>query len=145
MVGVGDGPWEMMKCFDDQLTEAKFDNFQFVNYTEIKEKYSKNTNIDAIFAMNALMEIPMQYKFIKENGLMNVPSENSIIASAPPVPPNAPIERLSNENNLCAICFEGINNHVFQCGHMICDGCKNTIHNCHICRTEIQTITRVYI
>ena len=141
MVGVGDGPWDMMECFDDKLTDSRFDNFQFVNYTEIKKKYGEYSNLDAIFAMNALMEIPMQYKFIKENGLMNLSVENRPMPSAPP---NSPIGGRSNEN-ICAICLENNNDHVFQCGHMICGDCKDSIDTCHICREAIQNITRVYM
>lgn len=60
MVGVGDGPWEMMEDFDDNLHRAgrKFDNFQFVAY----DRVTRNArNPQAAFALNALMEIPGVY------------------------------------------------------------------------------------
>jgi hypothetical protein len=67
VVGVGDGPWGSMKTFDDGLTERKFDNFQFVNFHEIMNKAE---NPEAAFALNALMEIPEQYKYLKQAGLI---------------------------------------------------------------------------
>ncbi|KAL4239576.1 hypothetical protein ACF0H5_000387 [Mactra antiquata] len=68
VVGVGDGPWGSMKTFDDGLTERKFDNFQFVNFYEVMKDAD---NPEAAFALNALMEIPEQYSYLKQAGLIH--------------------------------------------------------------------------
>nr|XP_043617578.1 E3 ubiquitin-protein ligase RGLG2-like [Erigeron canadensis]XP_043617579.1 E3 ubiquitin-protein ligase RGLG2-like [Erigeron canadensis] len=62
LVGVGDGPWDMMREFDDNIPARDFDNFQFVNFTEIMAKNVPPIRKETEFALSALMEIPTQYK-----------------------------------------------------------------------------------
>ena len=69
LVGVGDGPWKIMHEYDDQLPQRRFDNFQFVEFLEKKSSlFSRDDEED--FAVQALMEIPDQYRAIKSLGLL---------------------------------------------------------------------------
>ncbi|KAI8533572.1 hypothetical protein RHMOL_Rhmol10G0020900 [Rhododendron molle] len=70
LVGVGDGPWDMMKEFDDNIPARAFDNFQFVNFTEIMSKKVSPSRKETEFALAALMEIPSQYKATLELNIL---------------------------------------------------------------------------
>ncbi|KAF3508655.1 hypothetical protein F2Q69_00000582 [Brassica cretica] len=85
LVGVGDGPWDMMREFDDNIPSRAFDNFQFVNFTEIMSKNKAQSLKETEFALSALMEIPQQYKATLELNLLG--RRNGNIQERFPLPP----------------------------------------------------------
>ncbi|GFP88317.1 E3 ubiquitin-protein ligase rglg1 [Phtheirospermum japonicum] len=87
VVGVGDGPWDMMQEFDDNLPARAFDNFQFVNFTDIMSKKVEHSRKEAEFALSALMEIPTQYQATIELSILGHQTGNAPnrVALSPPV------------------------------------------------------------
>ncbi|XP_078158156.1 E3 ubiquitin-protein ligase RGLG3-like isoform X4 [Carex rostrata] len=89
LVGVGDGPWDMMREFDDNIPTRSFDNFQFVNFTEIMSKNVSQTRKETEFALASLMEVPLQYKATLELGILGRVSSKSPGRVPLPPPPGS--------------------------------------------------------
>ncbi|VDO66955.1 unnamed protein product [Heligmosomoides polygyrus] len=70
VVGVGDGPWDMMKVFDESLPKRPWDNFHFTEFHEIMRRASGQSEGDVKLAVQSLLEIPDQYRCICELGLL---------------------------------------------------------------------------
>jgi len=56
------------------------------------------------------------------------------------------VERLHDleEQYKCTICMESKITVVFNCGHVSCSKCVETLKLCHMCRKPIQTKTNIY-
>ncbi|CAK7326027.1 unnamed protein product [Dovyalis caffra] len=157
LVGVGDGPWEDMKRFDDKIPAREFDNFQFVNFTEIMSKNATLSEKETAFALAALMEIPFQYKAAIEFGIIGRATGRAkkIVPRPPPVPysrrpvldrepTNVSSPVLDERTQACPICLTNGKDLAFGCGHMTCRDCGSRVSNCPICRRPINSRIRLF-
>ncbi|PON34235.1 43kDa postsynaptic protein [Trema orientale] len=165
LVGVGDGPWDMMKEFGDNIPARPFDNFQFVNFTEIVSKNADRSQKEAEFALAALMDIPSQYKATIELNILGnqegkspqrfpipppvVSSRSHPTSFRPSSPPYIiestfvssapPASRYAYDNQVCPICLTDPKDMTYGCGHQTCSECGKDLKKCPICRIPIST------
>ena len=119
VVGVGDGPFDQMREFDDRLPQRKFDNFQFVDMTALEREVSRRhgraawndsnssnnslSSFDAAFAMQCLMEVPEQLREMKRLGLIGEPTARRlperVTVKAPPDGRGGESARRHNQRN----------------------------------------------
>ncbi|XP_010092471.2 E3 ubiquitin-protein ligase RGLG4 [Morus notabilis] len=157
LVGVGDGPWEDMRNFDDKIPARDFDNFQFVNFTDIMTKSTSSSDKETAFALAALMEVPIQYKAAVEFGILGrtTGKAKKVVARPPPAPYSRPSlpRQLSNSpadaadersQMVCPICLTNGKDLAFDCGHMTCRDCGARVSVCPICRKPINSRLRVF-
>lgn len=67
VIGVGDGPWDVMEDFDKKLVNRHFDNFRFCNYHKC---VCEARNPQAAVALSALQLVPDQYACIRKFNLI---------------------------------------------------------------------------
>lgn len=104
LVGVGDGPWDMMHEFDDNIPSRAFDNFQFVNFTEIMSKNVAPSRKETEFALAALMEIPSQYKATIELNILG--GRKGSAPQRVALPPPRGVPSFSNPKSSRSMSFE---------------------------------------
>lgn len=158
-VGVGDGPFDIMEEFDDKLPQREFDNFQFVNFNKVRERaISKNICVEIQFAIDALQEIPEQYKYLKHQKKLTLPGTSQLNKRWEYIHPTVDtmlgptiplISQNSNQTdeNLCPICLTNKADGVLvPCGHTICfsGNCSASLTKCHICRGNIEKKIKFY-
>ncbi|KAF0909131.1 hypothetical protein E2562_031634 [Oryza meyeriana var. granulata] len=128
LVGVGDGPWDMRQ-FDDNIPSRAFDNFQFVNFTEIMSRPVPASKKEAEFALSALMEIPEQFKAAINLQLLGYhclikPNKRNLLAMGHQKKTSAPSQDSDiGDQQTCPICWLQAKNLAFGCGHQTCSDC----------------------
>ncbi|KAK2656305.1 hypothetical protein Ddye_009357 [Dipteronia dyeriana] len=163
VVGVGDGPWDSMQQFDDNIPQRSFDNFQFVNFTKITTENTDASKKEAEFALAALMEIPVQYKATLclqsfHGGLVAGPrtkplpppreviDHDNAVKSVPHMTnfETTPTEPTTSAEAVCPICLTNLKDMAFGCGHTTCKDCGSAIESCPMCREPITIRLRLY-
>ncbi|GAB2218612.1 hypothetical protein Droror1_Dr00001838 [Drosera rotundifolia] len=171
LIGVGDGPWETMKQFDDNIPQRAFDNFQFVNFTNIMSENKETSKKEAAFALAALMEIPFQYRATlhlqgnesknmvhrrplppprevadHDNALRAIPQMTTQVPTqSVSVGEPASVEQSAPVEQSCPICLTRPKNMAFQCGHTTCMDCGAQLERCHLCRVPITARIRLFM
>lgn len=158
LVGVGDGPWDAMKQFDDNIPHRAFDNFQFVNFTKIMSENTDTSKKETAFALAALMEIPFQYRATQSISHVKEAVTGPRIRPLPPptevtghtssdksIPDSSPqTQETASGEQVCPICLTNPKNLAFGCGHLTCKDCGASLPTCPLCRQPITTRLRLY-
>ncbi|KAM5571862.1 E3 ubiquitin-protein ligase RGLG1-like [Rosa sericea] len=151
VVGVGDGPWDMVMKFDREIPGQAFDNFQFVNAADILSENMKSSRKEVKFASEALRQLPYQYKAIQELGILGATRENAVSRIPLPLPcyssgfvgsDRAPHV---SDNHLCPVCLSAQKDMAFRCGHQTCRECGYFLEKCPICRSAIDLKIELFV
>ncbi|CAA6672400.1 unnamed protein product [Spirodela intermedia] len=165
VVGVGDGPWDTMRDFSDRIPARRFDNFQFVNFTEIMARDLPQKRKEAEFVLAALRKVPSQYRATVDLQLLGCRKGFSKRKCLPPPilchsPAGSQREgggsiieykvKRSPESSpqingqRCPVCLCNVKDLAFGCGHQTCYDCGGVLQFCPICRSSITIKIRLY-
>ncbi|MCL7038724.1 hypothetical protein MKW94_011597 [Papaver nudicaule] len=158
LVGVGDGPWKIMEEFYNNIPSRAFDNFQFVNLTEILRRDIPVEKMHSEIALAALKEIPSQYLAAFELRRSGPTNERQRSPLPPPIyqqpsddyantaaSSNSRFSEDTHDEVVCVICLENPRDLVFGCGHRTCRKCGTELSLCPICRAQITIRIKLHL
>jgi E3 ubiquitin-protein ligase RGLG len=172
VVGVGDGPFDLMEEYDDKLPQRECDNLQFVNYQKVLAKAMRNeVDVEVQFAVDAMQEIPEHYAHLhkhdklvrpgydigKFNSQWELKVSNDNIRQAFDKSLQAPASSSTNstaegtiaaKEDICGVCLDRQSNTVIDhCGHTMCnhkDCIASAQGNCPFCRQKITKLIQIF-
>ncbi|KAL5702530.1 RING-type E3 ubiquitin transferase [Ranunculus cassubicifolius] len=124
LIGVGDGPWEGMQNFSDKIRSRGFDNFMFVNFTDIMSGNISENEKEAEFSFALIAEISIRYKASKDLNLHGNVTTKAKSKVPRPLPLYFPtwcqnLRPTSDVRPICPICMGNEKNLAFGCGHTV--------------------------
>ncbi|XP_010247209.1 PREDICTED: E3 ubiquitin-protein ligase RGLG1-like [Nelumbo nucifera] len=162
LIGVGDGPWDMMKEFAKKDQDQALHNIQFVSFTEIMSENKCIERKRTKFAEAALKEIRKHHGSTIRRDILGHPSGGAPNIS--PLPPPLGIEgpspnvllnasyiehgaaSNSSDDLTCSICCAKAIDVIFDCcGNQACSVCRSKLQLCPFCRREIGDGIRRYV
>ncbi|KAH1193077.1 E3 ubiquitin-protein ligase RGLG1 [Glycine max] len=141
LVGVGDGPWDMMKEFDDNIPARVFDNFQHLWAFQ-------NLMVQHLLALqNPMVQHPLMPQNLMVQHLLAVQNLLMLLALS-----RVPLLIMTTRTllaqlllpQLCPICLTNSKDMAFGCGHQTCCECGQDLQSCPICRSPINTRIKLY-
>ncbi|XP_049937163.1 E3 ubiquitin-protein ligase RGLG3-like isoform X2 [Nymphaea colorata] len=150
LVGVGDGPWDEMQHFDDNIPHREFDNFQFVNFTKIMSENHDITKKETAFALAALMEIPFQYKATQELNCLG--RRKGRVPGQLPLPPppgvinhdKAVLDKAAHAYSTPTSYQPAAASATSASVEQTCRDCGETLSLCPLCRAPITVRIKLY-
>ncbi|OVA16372.1 Copine [Macleaya cordata] len=127
VVGVGNGPWDRMMYFIDNMDcniSCGFPNSTFVNFTQIMSQDMPVSKKEAEFSLEAVGGIPMDYtrttgnqEWLSYSGTAREMIPPRIPRPPPPlhIQPSAP--PVMDPGQICPICMANFKDMAFGCGH----------------------------